>query len=93
MYGNRALRILLSGFSYLYILVKDKIRRIMPTKNKPNPRNKAIVLIGWPNLVIHAKAFKSKPEIITPITTIILLFFVNSISLSIKIFVFYRRSL
>ena len=32
-----------------------------------NPNKKQIVLIGCPNLVVQANAFKSQPKIIVPI--------------------------
>ena len=39
-----------------------------------NPNNKHIVLIGCPNLVVQANAFKSQPKIIAPIESNILFF-------------------
>ncbi len=72
----------------IFFLLKVKIRNISPLKNSPNPSNRKIVLIGCPNLVVQANAFKSQPKTIAPIENIIFLFFVNESVYYIKINVF-----
>lgn len=46
-------------------------------KNSPNPNNKAIVLIGCPNLVVQANAIKSQPIMIVPTDKSVFFFRVN----------------
>ena len=38
-----------------------------PVKNNPNPENKEIVLMGCPDVVVKAKAFRAQPMIMATI--------------------------
>ncbi|RXM46343.1 hypothetical protein BOW57_01390 [Flavobacterium sp. YO64] len=58
----RTLRFLLGVFAVKYYFFTLRTNNINPKKARLNPRQKEIVLIGYPNVVANPKPARSQPK-------------------------------